>query len=124
MIEDLRSTNGTFVNRQRISGPYQLSNGDLIGLGETVTLVYEAGMPVAADTMPAAAPLRREAMPPPPAPMYDEEEEEEETAFERNRWIVIGCAVLTVLFCCTIVVAGIVIDSYNLWCDLPIIPGQ
>src|SRR5688572_1196665 len=40
-IEDLRSTNGTFVNRQRLSGPYQLSNGDLIGLGETVTLAYE-----------------------------------------------------------------------------------
>ncbi|NDJ55002.1 MAG: FHA domain-containing protein [Chloroflexi bacterium] len=40
-IEDLRSTNGTFVNRQRISGAYQLTNGDLIGLGETVTLMYE-----------------------------------------------------------------------------------
>src|SRR5688572_536778 len=40
-IEDLRSTNGTFVNRQRLTGPYQLSNGDLIGLGETVTLAFE-----------------------------------------------------------------------------------
>src|SRR5690606_21949654 len=41
-IEDLRSTNGTFVNRQRISAPQQLYDGDLVGLGETVTLTYEA----------------------------------------------------------------------------------
>src|SRR3990172_1939093 len=40
-LEDLRSTNGTFANRQRISSPVQLSNGDTIGLGETVTLTFE-----------------------------------------------------------------------------------
>ncbi|MFQ3535855.1 MAG: FHA domain-containing protein [Aggregatilineales bacterium] len=41
-LEDLGSTNGTFVNGQRISGARQLSSGDLIGLGETVTLAYES----------------------------------------------------------------------------------
>ncbi len=41
-IEDLGSTNGTFVNGQRITGAKPLSNGDMIGLGETVTLGYEA----------------------------------------------------------------------------------
>lgn len=41
-LEDLGSTNGTFVNGQRISGPRPLNSGDLIGLGETVTLAYEA----------------------------------------------------------------------------------
>ncbi len=40
-IEDLGSTNGTFINGQRLSGIRPLNNGDLIGLGETVTLGYE-----------------------------------------------------------------------------------
>ena len=40
-IEDLGSTNGTFVNGKRVSGVTPLQNGDMIGLGETVTLGYE-----------------------------------------------------------------------------------
>jgi hypothetical protein len=40
-IEDLGSTNGTFVNGKRVTGATPLSNGDLLGLGETVTLLYE-----------------------------------------------------------------------------------
>jgi hypothetical protein len=41
MIEDLSSTNGTFVNGQRLIGPRPLSRGDQIGLGETVVFGYE-----------------------------------------------------------------------------------
>lgn len=40
-LEDLGSTNGTFVNGQRLTGAKPLNNGDMIGLGETVTLGYE-----------------------------------------------------------------------------------
>ena len=40
-IEDLGSTNGTFVNGKRVSGVTPLQNGDMIGLGETVTLALE-----------------------------------------------------------------------------------
>lgn len=44
-LEDLGSTNGTFVNGQRLVGARPLASGDNIGLGETVTLVFEvAGM--------------------------------------------------------------------------------
>ena len=42
MLEDLGSTNGTFVNGQRLMGPHALKNGELIMLGENVGLVYEA----------------------------------------------------------------------------------
>lgn len=42
-IEDLGSTNGTFINGQRLTGARPLSHGDMVGLGETVTLAYEAG---------------------------------------------------------------------------------
>lgn len=40
-IEDLNSTNGTFVNQERVTEPRVLAHGDVIGLGELVTLVYE-----------------------------------------------------------------------------------
>ncbi len=40
-IEDLGSTNGTFVNGKRLTGATPLKNGDMIGLGETVTLAFE-----------------------------------------------------------------------------------
>lgn len=51
-VEDLGSTNGTFVNGKRVSGAILLKNGDMIGLGETVTLGYELARPNA--EIPAA----------------------------------------------------------------------
>jgi len=134
-IEDLRSTNGTFVNRQRLTGPYQLSNGDLIGLGETVTLVYEVAGAGQSSTVIGAG---GGTAPPPPAPVvpqpaygpgpvappvadeYDYYEDEE--GIDRNRLIVIGCGVLTFLFICSLIVALIIIDQANLYCDLPLGP--
>ncbi len=47
-IEDLGSTNGTFVNGKRATGITPLQNGDMIGLGETVTLALEVLRPGAA----------------------------------------------------------------------------
>src|SRR5437588_7852558 len=44
-LEDLGSTNGTFVNGQRLSGARPLAGGDVVGLGETVTLSYESTIP-------------------------------------------------------------------------------
>jgi hypothetical protein len=41
-LEDLGSTNGTFINGQRLAGSRPLRPGDMIGLGETVTLSYES----------------------------------------------------------------------------------
>jgi diguanylate cyclase (GGDEF)-like protein len=35
-IEDLGSTNGTYVNDEQIAGQYQLRNGDLIKIGRTI----------------------------------------------------------------------------------------
>lgn len=41
VIEDLGSTNGTFINGQRISSPHALIPGEEIALGDTTTLVFE-----------------------------------------------------------------------------------
>ncbi len=48
-VEDLGSTNGTFVNGKRVTGVTTLQNGDMLGLGETVTLAFEKQMSTAAD---------------------------------------------------------------------------
>ena len=40
-IEDLGSTNGTWVNEERIAGTHQLRPGEVIRLGDNVTLAYE-----------------------------------------------------------------------------------
>ncbi len=40
-IEDLNSTNGTFINAERVVGTVMLIPGDLIELGTAVTLSYE-----------------------------------------------------------------------------------
>ncbi len=74
-LEDLGSTNGTFVNGQRLTGAKPLNNGDMIGLGETVTLGYEmargtAGAVVGQDVAPVApqSPLRAPTAPISPQP--------------------------------------------------------
>ncbi len=41
MLEDLGSTNGTFLNGERISTPQQLRPGDVITLGENIVMVFE-----------------------------------------------------------------------------------
>ena len=70
-LEDNDSTNGTFVDGQRLIGPHMMRPGELIQLGEKVSLAYE---PLNFDpdaTMVAGAqtPARQ---PEPYAPVYQE----------------------------------------------------
>jgi pSer/pThr/pTyr-binding forkhead associated (FHA) protein len=51
LVEDLGSTNGTFIREQRIEGPIRLKQGDQLTLGVTVLEVREA-----AGAAPATAP--------------------------------------------------------------------
>jgi ABC transport system ATP-binding/permease protein len=50
-VEDLGSSNGTFVNGQRLSGGQQLKHGDQIGLGLSVRLEYQVEQPIGQATM-------------------------------------------------------------------------
>jgi len=75
VIEDLGSTNGTFANGVRLTGPHTLSNGDAIGLGDSVRLTYygagtDASMMAPTEVLgKPAAPLQPSYTPPPqPAP--------------------------------------------------------
>src|SRR5512136_3098804 len=42
VLEDIGSTNGTYVNGKRVTAPVLLSNGDMIGLADTVVLAVQA----------------------------------------------------------------------------------
>ena len=74
VVEDLGSTNGTFLNGQRVSRPTPVTTGDLIGVGESILLkvqgvagetIVERGQPQV--VMPPPPPVY--AVPPPP-PIY------------------------------------------------------
>ncbi len=76
VIEDLGSTNGTYINGQRLMGPYVLRPGEIITLGEKINLVYEATS-FSEPTVQPAAPIRATQPPvaqtppatPPPPPV-------------------------------------------------------
>lgn len=76
-IEDLGSTNGTFVNGKRVTGATPLKNGDMVGLGETVTLQFEVVQPGAGQPVQAPQPEQpvqpQVAPPPQPSPASDDE---------------------------------------------------
>jgi pSer/pThr/pTyr-binding forkhead associated (FHA) protein len=42
VLTDLGSTNGTFVNGQRLTGQHVLQPGEVISLGEQISLLFEA----------------------------------------------------------------------------------
>ena len=49
LLEDLGSSNGTFVNGNKISGAFLLKNGDKIGFGNSVKVRYEIISPAPAE---------------------------------------------------------------------------
>jgi len=55
VVEDLGSTNGTFVNGERISGPRALRSGDLLQLGDEVQLAFRVRAPAARHDEPVRA---------------------------------------------------------------------
>jgi pSer/pThr/pTyr-binding forkhead associated (FHA) protein len=72
-IEDLGSTNGTFVNGLRITGPQTLSVGDTVEVGGTTLVVRELPIPAserslkAVPPQPTVSPSERPSVPAPPA---------------------------------------------------------
>jgi ABC-type multidrug transport system ATPase subunit/pSer/pThr/pTyr-binding forkhead associated (FHA) protein len=56
-LEDLGSSNGTYVNGQRLSGPQALKHGDQVGLGLSVILEYQVEQPAGQDTLLESLPV-------------------------------------------------------------------
>ena len=126
VIEDLGSTNGTFVNGQRLAGPRVLKAGEVVSFGEQIVLVFEvtnfdAGATIASPRAAAPVPVvpRVVTVPPPPPVEYagsvpDSPAPAPTIAKTNLTPILIGVGVLLVLCVC----GGILwfIDANFLWC--------
>jgi predicted component of type VI protein secretion system len=74
VLEDLGSTNGTFVNGQRLAGPRVLKAGEVVSFGEQIVMIFEAthfdaGATVASPRAAAVPAAPRPLMQPPPPPV-------------------------------------------------------
>jgi predicted component of type VI protein secretion system len=128
-LEDMGSTNGTFVNGRQISGPHPLTHGDKITLADFASFRYEIEdtmeterlAPVSPESAPTQAmsempnypsipkpptprPSREETPPAeaaaPPAPDWLQEEATPPEAKRPTwRYIVLGVLVLLILLC-------------------------
>jgi len=137
VLEDLGSTNGSFVNGRRVTGPVALSAGDMIGLGDTVVFAVSSALDAAvtqvARTVPTTAPAMQPVVPPPrpaqsPPPLQPYTPPPAAGAGNTQRMIVIGCAGLALL--AVICVMGLVAWSFidcqsfaGFWKSLPILGG-
>lgn len=65
VLEDLSSTNGTFVNGMRLSASQALTNGDVIGLGDAVRFTFY-GQATGSEETVVAQPTAPSAVPSPP----------------------------------------------------------
>jgi hypothetical protein len=70
VIEDLGSTNGSYVNGQRLMGPYILRPGEVITFGERISMVFESAEPESGATLispgKSASPFTTPPVPPTP----------------------------------------------------------
>jgi hypothetical protein len=147
LLEDLGSTNGTFVNGMRIAGPHLMRPGENIHLGENVILRFEqapydpdATMASAAESPPPRPqPQPRETYQPPPPrqeqsyesePFYSgqvppgPEEFPAPPESRRNMWLWISCGCLVIVACVVLLAVLWYIDRNFLWCDFfPFLPG-
>ena len=112
VLEDLGSTNGTFINGERLVAPRVLNPGDLMALGETITVTFDATAPEAAATVaqPIATAEPARSAPPaaagpaapaqPAAPPSPDVETPEPAKKGSRTWLFagIGCFVL-ILIC-------------------------
>lgn len=67
VLEDLRSTNGVYVNNVRIFEPFRLRDGDRLLLGATELCVFAAESQRVSHTRPLTSPPRPAPKAPPPA---------------------------------------------------------
>jgi pSer/pThr/pTyr-binding forkhead associated (FHA) protein len=135
-LEDLESTNGTFVNGQRITGQRILKPGDTVFLGENVSLAYEeVPFDPNATQVSQAEPEQVEAhepdgpqeaqypsSPPPtyagqiPASPVDPLVPEESRPRRTWLWAGLGCAVI---LACIAVASALIFDALNMYCVPP-----
>jgi hypothetical protein len=128
IVEDLGSTNGTFVNGERVGGPRALKSGDFLQLGEQIELAFKVRVSAPAHEEPAlpgmAPSPRSSAGPPQPyAPPSQPVPVQEESIPHRKSARVWALALLGLLLI-LIIGAGayyLLSDDEQQLADLPIV---
>ena len=107
VLEDLGSTNGSFVNGERLMAPRVLNPGDLVGMGENVTMTFDATAPEAAATVasPADEPVAPSPSPAGAAPLSAAVPAADGPALQpekksRMRWVLAGGGCLVLVIAC------------------------
>lgn len=149
VLEDMGSTNGTFVNGQRLMGPHVLRPGDVVTFGERLSLVFESSdfdqdatmvsgvprSPYGATQVPDQQPLAYD----PPLPRQQPEPRQQapasyagqvpaafqvDTPLPEKRspmiWII---AVIILLLLCVCVAGFLFLAPKEFWCLLPVWPA-
>lgn len=98
IVEDLGSTNGTFVNGERVAAPRVLGSGDVLRIGEQVEFVFHARVSAPAHEvppLPGVAPSPRASAGPPQAyaPASPAPAREPSTPRQKRPWIWVLVAV-------------------------------
>jgi hypothetical protein len=123
VVEDLGSTNGTFVDAQRLMGPHVLRPGELIMFGENVGMVFEAvaydpnsTMVSSGGAMPTQPPMVQPYAAPSAPPVYAQQvpaspPEAYMPARKKKggcgKWLLAGCGCLVVVLCLVVVGLGV-----------------
>jgi pSer/pThr/pTyr-binding forkhead associated (FHA) protein len=131
VIEDLGSTNGTYVNGQRLAAPYVLKPGDVVSFGEQIVLAFESTDFDPAATVASARTMvqpQQSPVAPPPTPVgyagqvpggYPPAQPVKKV----NPLPIIVIAGV-VVFICVCVVALYIIDYTSSWCTIfPLLEG-
>lgn len=134
VLEDLGSTNGTFVNGQRLAGPIVLKPGDVVSLGEQIVLMYDAinvdpGATVAVSrkAVQAAVPPPAQSAAPPPysaPPGYAPAPSAAPMGAKKTNTVPIFIGVGVFLFICLCAAFFWWVDATYRWCVFfPFISG-
>ena len=129
VLEDMGSTNGTFVNGQRLAGPRVLKSGEVISLGEQIVFVYEAvaSDPGATVISPRSVPEARPVSTPPPPQTYAGEVPASQPGAIPARKInpvIIAVGVGVLLLICVCIAFLVWVDQTYRWCQFfPFITG-
>ena len=148
-IEDLNSTNGTYIDGQRLIGPHLLAIGEIIMFGDNVGVIFDGEPPVPDVTVQSPVDLGAtpvSAIPTPlvsyvepplppqaplsniPAPLEVPPEAETEAPLERakkpvNSWLLAGCGCIVVIVLLLIALLVFIDQPWNpgggLYCRTP-----
>jgi pSer/pThr/pTyr-binding forkhead associated (FHA) protein len=145
VIQDLGSTNGTFINGQRITTSQELKPGDTVTLGENIVLMYETTFDPNATVIssaqalrtvgpiqkpiptppPAQAPVPAPVKPPSTAPVEVFTSQAPAGPVSKTPthakkkfpiWLIILIVILIII--CACVGFFLIIDQFSLWCKV------